>query len=166
MIGKCYGEKGKEQTVEVFSTTYRGMRSIRASATQDHNGCGSVKREAEVLISKDRSFVAAEMFEDDVAIVAEVRRREAVRNGEVMEVDSAESDDEGSSDDEGGKAVTTSELIVLAEQLEAGYVSRVVADSSSEFLHLLRAFRAELHCDQLKNAKQTALDSHGFVKLA
>ncbi|KAF8451184.1 hypothetical protein L210DRAFT_3640281 [Boletus edulis BED1] len=73
--------------------------------------------------------IAAEMFEDDVAIIAE--------------------------------PIATAELITLAEQLEAGYISRVGAESP---LELLRAFRAELCCEQLKNAKQTVLDNQGFMK--
>ncbi|KAF8430546.1 hypothetical protein L210DRAFT_3508296 [Boletus edulis BED1] len=73
--------------------------------------------------------IAAEMFEDDVAIIAE--------------------------------PIATAELITLAEQLEAGYISRVGAESPLELLH---AFRAELRCEQLKNAKQTVLDNQGFMK--
>ena len=60
--------------------------------------------------------------------------------------------------------MTTSELLVLAEKMEAGYVSRVGADSLLDFLHHLRAFRAELHRDKMKNAKQVTLD--GFFKQA
>ena len=59
--------------------------------------------------------------------------------------------------------MATSGLIVLAEKLEAGYVSRVCVDSSPDFLHHLRAFRGELRRDQMKNAKQSTLASYGFV---
>ncbi|KAI9457916.1 hypothetical protein HD554DRAFT_2042208 [Boletus coccyginus] len=100
----------------------------------------------------------AELFEDDAAIIAEVCRQEAVRSGDAIEVDS---DNEDSDDPE---MMVTSELIALAEKLEAGYVSRVGVDSSPDFLHHLRAFRAELRCNQAKNAKQSTLASHGFVK--
>ena len=57
-----------------------------------------------------------ELFEDDAAIIAEVRRREEVRNGDAMEVDSDNEDDCC-----GGKvaAMATSELIALAEKLES-----------------------------------------------
>ena len=78
-----------------------------------------------------------------------------------MEVDSDDEDDCC-----GGKvaAMATSELIALAEKLEAGFVSQVGVDSSPDFLHHLRVFRAELRHDQMRNAKQSTLASHGFVK--
>ena len=59
--------------------------------------------------------------------------------------------------------MATSKLIVLTEKLEAGYVSRVGVGSSPDFIHHLHAFRGELRCDQMKNAKQSTLASHGFV---
>ena len=59
--------------------------------------------------------------------------------------------------------MATSELIVLAEKLEAGYVSRVGVDSSPDFLHHLHAFWGELRRDQMKNMEQSTLASHGFV---
>ena len=57
-----------------------------------------------------------------------------------------------------------SELLVLAKEMEAGYVSRVGANSLPDFLHHLHAFWAELHHDQMKNAKQVTMD--GFFKQA
>ncbi|KAF8558115.1 hypothetical protein OG21DRAFT_1405665 [Imleria badia] len=120
----------------------------------------SVDELLDPLEEQENPDTMAEMFEDDDAIIAEVRRREAVRNGEVIEMDSDDEDDH----EEETKPATTSELIALAEKLEAGYVSQVGADSSSDFLHHLRAFRAELRRDQMKNAKQTMLTSHGFSK--
>ena len=67
-------------------------------------------------------------------------------------IDSTQDDEDGSDNDSLQPAVT-SELITLAEQLEAGYISRVGAGSSPELLHHLRAFWAELCREQLRNAK-------------
>ncbi|KAF8122901.1 hypothetical protein EV363DRAFT_1181549 [Boletus edulis] len=123
----------------------------------------SVDELLDPLEEREDVDIAAEMFEDDVAIIAEVRRREAVRNEETMEVDS--NDEDGESDDDSSQPITTAELITLAERLEAGYISRLGAESSLELLHHLRAFRAELRRERLKNAKQTVLDNHGFMKI-
>ena len=80
-------------------------------------------------------------------------------------IDSTQDDEDGSNNDSLQPAAT-SELITLAEQqVEAGYISRVGADSSPELLHHLCACQAELHREQLRNAKQTVLGSHGFVKI-
>ena len=80
-------------------------------------------------------------------------------------IDSTQDDEDGSNNDS-LQPVATSELITLAEQqVEAGYISQVGAGSSPELLHHLCAFRAELHHEQLRNAKQTVLGSHGFVKI-
>ena len=79
-------------------------------------------------------------------------------------IDSTQDDEDGS-DNDSLQPAATSELITLAEQLEAGYISQVGAGSSPELLHHLRAFRAELRREQLRNAKQTVLGSHGFVKI-
>ena len=62
-------------------------------------------------------------------------------------------DDEDRSDNDSLQPAVTSELITLAEQLEAGYISQVGAGSSPELLHRLRAFQAELRREQLRNAK-------------
>ena len=74
-------------------------------------------------------------------------------------------DDEDGSDNDSLQPTATSELITLAEQLEAGYISQVGAGSSPELLHHLHVFWAELHREQLRNAKQTVLGSHGFMKI-
>ena len=101
----------------------------------------------------------AKVFKDDAAIITEVHRQEAVWNGDTIKVDL---DDEGH--DNELPAMATSELLVLAEKMKAGYVSRVSADSLLDFLHHLYAFRAELRRDQMKNVKQVTLD--GFFKQA
>ena len=102
----------------------------------------------------------AELLDNDAAIIAEVCRQEVVWNGDVVEVDSDIED--GCGDDEMA-VMATSELIVLAEKLEAGYVSWVGVDSSPDFLHHLRAFWGKLRRNQMKNTKQSTLASHGFV---
>ena len=79
-------------------------------------------------------------------------------------IDSTQDDEDGS-DNDSLQPTATSKLITLAEQLEAGYISQVGAGSSPELLHHLCAFWAELHREQLRNAKQTVLGSHGFVKI-
>lgn len=66
---------------------------------------------------------AAETFEDDATIIGEVHQREAVWSGEPMEVNSDDADCDAE------PPMGTSELIVLAEKLEAGYISRVGADN-------------------------------------
>ena len=59
--------------------------------------------------------------------------------------------------------MATSELIVLAEKLEAGYVSRVGVDSSPDFLHHLRAFQGELCRDQMKTRNSQRWPVTGMV---
>ena len=99
----------------------------------------------------------AVVFEDDMAIIAEVHRREAVRNGDIIEVDS-DDDDDGDS----APTVTTVELMELCQTLEAGYISRAGADASLDFLCHVRAFRAQLRYEDTKNAVQTTL--HRYMK--
>ncbi|KAF8432362.1 hypothetical protein L210DRAFT_3507542 [Boletus edulis BED1] len=111
----------------------------------------SINELLDPLEEREGLDMEAELFEDDAEIIAEVRRREAVQNGDTIEADS---DDEGGCH---GAVMATSEPIALAEKLEAGYASRIGVDSSPDFLHHLRAFRAELRRDQVKNAKQTRL---------
>ena len=56
-----------------------------------------------------------------------------------------DSDDEGKDDhDDKLLAMATSELLVLADKMEAGYVSRVGMDSLLDFLHHLCAFQASV----------------------
>ena len=99
----------------------------------------------------------AVVFEDDMAIIAEVRRWEAVRKGDIIEVDS-DNDDDGDS----APAVTTVELMELCQTLEAGYISWAGADASLDFLRHVRAFRAQLRYEDTKNAVQTTL--HRYMK--
>ncbi|KAF8423946.1 hypothetical protein L210DRAFT_3765598 [Boletus edulis BED1] len=107
----------------------------------------SINELLDPLEEREDLDMEAEMFEDDAGIIAEVCRREAVQNEDTIEVDS---DDE---DDCHGAVMATSELIALAEKLEAGYVSRIGVDSSPDFLHHLRAFRAELRRDSRPGEK-------------
>ena len=96
------------------------------------------------------------------AIIAELYHREAVQNGDTINVDS---DDEGKDNYYNElPAMATSELLVLAKKMGAGYVSSISTDSLLDFLHHLHAFCAELHHNQMKNAKQVTLD--GFFKQA
>ncbi|KAF9233486.1 hypothetical protein BU15DRAFT_66536 [Melanogaster broomeanus] len=74
----------------------------------------SINELLDPLEQQENLDMDAEMFKDDVEI-AEVRRREAVRNGDAIEVDSDDEDD-----CHGVAAMATSELIALAEKLEAG----------------------------------------------
>ena len=104
----------------------------------------SVDELIDPLEERENLDTEAELFEDDAAIIAEVRRQEEVRTGDAMEVDLDDEDDCCGSK---VAAMATSELIALAEKLEAGYVSRVGVDSSPDFLHHLRVFRAELRRD-------------------
>ena len=107
----------------------------------------SINELLDPLEERENLDTEVELLENDAAIIAEVRRQEAVRNGDVIEVDS---DNEDGCGDDKMVVMATSELIVLAKKLEAGYVSRVDVDSSPDFLHHLRAFRGELCCDQMK----------------
>ncbi|KAG2357400.1 WD40-repeat-containing domain protein [Suillus spraguei] len=97
-------------------------------------------------------------YEDDDAIVAEIRRRQAIRSGELVEV---ESDDE---DEDDPPKVCAIELIPLCEKLEAACIARVGADSSLDLVHKLRAFRAALRREELQNAKQATLDKFWNTK--
>ena len=58
------------------------------------------------------------VYKDVNAIVAEIKRRQAIRSGEIVEV---ESGDEDISDDK--PKLSTVELTGLCEQLEAGCVA-------------------------------------------
>ena len=60
---------------------------------------------------------------------------------------------------------TSAELIMLAKKLEARYISWVGPDSSTNFFHHIHAFQVEFYHKQMRNAKQTVLLRHGFIKL-
>ena len=108
------------------------------------------------LEEKENLDTEAAVFEDDQAIIAEVHHLEAVGKGEIIEVDS---DNDDSLNDDGEPAITTSELIGICQKLESGYISRAGVDATMDFLHHLRTFRAKLRYKEMKNAKQTTLDS-------
>ncbi|KAG2352744.1 hypothetical protein BDR07DRAFT_1466105 [Suillus spraguei] len=97
-------------------------------------------------------------YEDGDAIVAEIRRRQAIRSGELVEV---ESDDE---DEDDPPKVCAIELIPMCEKLEAACIARVGADSSLNLVHKFRAFRAALRREELQNAKQATLDKFWITK--
>lgn len=149
----------KPPQLEALEDSLKGSISILKDRNRIFGTPLSVNELLDPLEERENLDLEAEVFDDDAAIIAEVRRREAVRNGDAIEVDS---DDEDDLDE--AKPATTFELIALVEKLEAGYLSRIGADSSPDFLHHLRAFRAELRHDQMKSAKQTTLISQGFVK--
>jgi len=94
------------------------------------------------------------VYNDDDAIVAEIKHRQAIRSGEIVEV---ESDDEDTGDDK--LKLSTMELIGLFEQLEAACIARVNADSSFDIIHKLRRFRGVLRREEVQNAKQATLDT-------
>ncbi|KAG2359277.1 hypothetical protein BDR07DRAFT_1488389 [Suillus spraguei] len=101
---------------------------------------------------KNIGEVTVYVYEDDDAIVAEIRRRQGIRSGELVEV---ESDDE---DEDDQPKVCVAELIPLCEKLEVACIARAGADSSLDLIHKLRAFRATPRREQLQNAKQATLD--------
>ena len=94
------------------------------------------------------------VYKDDNAIVAEIKRRQAIRSGEIVEV---ESDDEDTSDDK--PKLSTAELIGLCEQLEAACVAQVNADSSFDVIHNFRRLRGVLRREEIQNVKQATLDT-------
>ena len=108
---------------------------------------------------EENTNTTVEISDDNTAIVAEVHQQETVQNGEVTETDSNDED----------KAELpvwiSAELIVLAEKLEAGHISQVGPDFSTDFLCYIHTFWVKLHCKQMKNVKQIVLLGHGFVKL-
>jgi hypothetical protein len=84
-------------------------------------------------------------LDDD--IVAEVRREEAVKHGEVIEVDS---DDETDDNEEGN--LTSAEMMSLCQQLErASLIS--LAECALDVATTLRRFRAQLLKMGLETAK-------------
>jgi len=96
------------------------------------------------------------VYKDDNAIVAEIKRRQAIRSGEIVEV---ESGDEDISDDK--PKLSTAELIGLCEQLEAGCIAQVNADSSFDVIHNLHRLRGVLRREEIQNVKQATLDTNG-----
>jgi hypothetical protein len=101
---------------------------------------------------EEKNIGEVTVYEDDDAIVAEIRRQQGIRSGELVEV---ESDDE---DEDDQPKVCVAELIPLCEKLEAACIARAGADSSLDLIHKLRAFQATLRCEELQNAKQATLD--------
>ncbi|KAG2082598.1 uncharacterized protein F5147DRAFT_783247 [Suillus discolor] len=97
-------------------------------------------------------------YEDDDAIIAEIQRWQAIRSGELVEV---ESDDE---DEDDQPKVCATELILLCKKLEAACIAQVGADSSLDLVHKLRAFQATLQRKELQNAKQVTLDKFWNTK--
>ena len=73
-----------------------------------------------------------------------------------------ESDDEDISDDR--PKLSTAEPIGLCEQLEAGCIARVNADSSFDVIHNLRRLRGVLRHEEIQNAKQATLDTFWNMK--
>lgn len=106
--------------------------------------------------SEEKCIGEATIYEDDDAIVAEIQRRQAIRSGKIVEV---ESDEEPEEDNQSKVSTTDSELIGLCTKLEAACIARVDADSSLDFIHDLRGFRAVLQREEMQKAKQTTLDS-------
>ena len=68
------------------------------------------------------------------------------------------SDDEDISDDK-PKLGSTAELIGLCEQLEAGCIARVNADSSFDVIHNLCRLRGVLQYEEIQDVKQATLDT-------
>jgi hypothetical protein len=101
---------------------------------------------------EEKNIGEVTVYEDDDAIVAEIWRRQGIRSGELVEV---ESDDE---DEDDQPKVCVAELILLCEKLEAACIVQAGADSSLDLIHKLCAFWATLWCKELQNAKQATLD--------
>jgi hypothetical protein len=85
--------------------------------------------------------------------VAEVRREEAVKHGEVIEVDS---EDETDDNEEGN--LTSAEMMSLCQQLERASLTSS-AECALDVATILRRFRAQLLKMGLETAKQTKLTS-------
>ncbi|KAG2041219.1 hypothetical protein BDR03DRAFT_1007547 [Suillus americanus] len=107
---------------------------------------------------EERNTGEVSAYEDDDAIVAEIQHRQAIRSGELVEV---ESDDE---DEDDPPKVCATELIPLCKKLETACIARVSAGSSLELVHRLCAFRAALRREELQNAKQATLDKFWNTK--
>jgi len=100
------------------------------------------------------------VYKDENAIVAEIKRRQAIRSGEIVEVESG--DEDLSSDDK--PKLSTAELIGLCEQLEAGCIARVNADSSFDIIHDLHRLRGVLQRKEIQNVKQAIVDTFWNMK--
>jgi len=98
------------------------------------------------------------VFEDNMAIIAEVHCQEAVQNSDIIEVDL---DDNNNGDST--PAVTMVELMELCQTLKARYISQAGANASLDFLSHVHAFHAQLWYEDTKNAVQTTL--HRYMKL-
>ena len=100
-----------------------------------------------------------------LSISSELKFKVHLSSPEHLSRENSRHENEGKDDhDDEPPKMAISELLVLAKKMEAGYVSQVGADSLPDFLHHLHAFQAELHRDQMKNAKQVTMD--GFFKQA
>jgi len=89
------------------------------------------------------------VYKDDNAIVAEIKCRQAISSGEIVEVESGED----ISDDK--PKLSTAELTGLCEQLKAECIARVNTDSS---LHNLRRLRGALRREEIQNVNQATLE--------
>ena len=94
------------------------------------------------------------VYKVDNAIVAEIKRQQAIRSGEIIEM---ESGDEDISDNK--PKLSTAELTGLCEQLEAGCIARVNTNSSFHVIHNLRRFRGALQHKEIQDVKQATLDT-------
>ena len=92
-------------------------------------------------------------FDGDDEIVAQVHYEEAVKRGEVIEVDSDEEVDENE-----GVSMTDVEMISLCERLEKASLTSA-AECSLDVVTVLRRFRAQLSKIGFEKAKQTKLTS-------
>jgi len=97
----------------------------------------------------------AQQFKGDAEIVAEVHHEDAVRRGEVIEVDS---DDEPDDNVDEEVCMTIAEMMSLCQKLEKASLTST-AECSLDMAKVLRRFRAQLSRIDLETARQTKLTS-------
>jgi len=112
-------------------------------------------------IEERRDADSQDDFEGGEAeIVAEVKHQMAIERGEIVEADNDDDDDgDEKTDDDTDLPVSTAEIMRLCEQVERLCFKHGAGESSLELPKHLRRFRAHLRHTELKNAKQTSLDS-------
>ena len=92
----------------------------------------------------------------DEEIVAKVKYDMAVEKGEIIVVDSDESEDEEEAVDNGA---TAQEVVKMCEDLEGLCIRYGSAETSLTLANNLRKFRIHLRQEMMKGMKQTTLES-------
>ena len=112
------------------------------------------KEECEVGVETDK---LVSMPSGDAEIVVHVKHVIAVEKGEIMEVDDSEDDNDSESDLCAG--LTFSDVMQMCEKLEAACWKFGYSDNGLALPHELRHFCGFLRHMEMKNVKQTTLDS-------